>query len=482
MILTGTTYRPFYPQNSLNWVSDFTPINIQEECNFYISGSGKELIYRLKNNKVYSSTQELISTYNNNQTINFSGNVSSTSFDLYKDNLPLFLGKPRSFTGDLNGFVFELKNNSSINLDSISILGEQPEYFVDNNIIYRSGAVIPINISHSGEYNIFIYSGLSNNDDFILSGANNLTVAPNTVSTIYLINNTDFISNQQILSIDLYTNIGLENLFINISGEPIIPSNLFYINLTPPVNGVFAGSHLNYVLSFANESGSNIEVSLEYVSGVTGDYYKKVGYTRPLSGVPISGFVSGAGFIVNNTTGLLSGFNNLRNIFEYGTGSGLVGSYKLAEDKAVTGFYSTLGTGRGNVNFITDIRGTGQAENIIYSGYITYQGGVLTGVTGSLFGSGIIANQLQFGNIEEATSSIFQPWTGNILAIFNPDEYETIPLVSPVRFVTGTFRTEIKDLLGFAYATGGRHSGKLQGNFGSEDFEPGQYWFSKPFA
>jgi hypothetical protein len=316
MILTGTNYRPFYPQNSLNWVSDFTPINIQEECNFYISGSGKELIYRLKNNKVYSSTQELISTYNNNQTINFSGNVSSTSFDLYKDNLPLFLGKPRSFTGDLNGFVFELKNNSSINLDSISILGEQPEYFVDNNIIYRSGAVIPINISHSGEYNIFIYSGLSSNDDFTLSGANNLTVAPNTVSTIYLINNTDFISNQQILSIDLYTNIGLENLFINISGEPIIPSNLFYINLTPPVNGVFAGSNLNYVLSFANESGSNIEVSLEYVSGVTGDYYKKVGYTRPLSGVPISGFVSGAGFIVNNTTGLLSGFNNLRNIFE----------------------------------------------------------------------------------------------------------------------------------------------------------------------
>jgi hypothetical protein len=162
-------------------------------------------------------------------------------------------------------------------------------------------------------------------------------------------------------------------------------------------------------------SGSNIEVSLEYVSGVTGDYYKKVGYTRPVSGVSVSGFVSGAGFIVNNTTGLLSGFNNLRNIFEYGTGSGLAGSYKLAEDKAVTGFYSTLGTGRGNVNFITDIRGTGQAENIIYSGYITYQGGVLTGVTGSLFGSGIIANQLQFGNIEDATSNIFQPWTGKYI-------------------------------------------------------------------
>lgn len=482
MILTGTAYRPFYPQDSLNWVSSLTPIAIENECNFYISGSGKELIYTLKNNKIYSSNNELISTYNNNELINFSGNISPTSFDLYKDNLPLFLGKQRNYTGDLNGFVFELNDNSSINLESVSILGNQPEYFVDNNIIYQSGITIPINISHSGDYNIFIYSGVSNNDNFTISGADNLVIPPNNTSTIYLINNTNFIPSQQILSIDLYTNIGLENIFINISGEPVIPSSLFYINLTPPINGVFAGSSLNYVLSFANQSGSNIEISLEYISGVTGDYYKKVGYTRNITGVPISGFVSGAGFIINTGTGLLSGYNNLKSAFEYGTGSGLFGAYKLAEDKQVTGFYSTLGSGRGNVNFITNIQGTGQAENIIYSGYITYQGGILTGTTGNLFGSGIIANELQFGDMQDATSTLFQTWTGNIFATFNPDEYETIPLVSPVRFVTGTFRTEIKDILGFAYATGGRHSGKLQGNFGSEDFEPGVYWFSKPFA
>ena len=112
MILTGTHYRPFYPQSEINWISDFTPIDISSECNFYFSGDNSlELIYKLKNNKVYSSDNELISTYNNNESINFSGNLTINSIDLYKNNLPLYLGKIRNSTGDLYNFKFELKNN-----------------------------------------------------------------------------------------------------------------------------------------------------------------------------------------------------------------------------------------------------------------------------------------------------------------------------------------------------------------------------------
>ena len=480
MILTGTHYRPFYPQSEINWISDFTPIDIRSECNFYFSGDNSlELIYKLKNNKVYSPDNELLSTYNNNESINFSGNLTRNSIDLYKNNLPLYLGKSRNSTGDLYNFKFELNIDSSINLDSVSILGDEPEYFVDNNIIYKSGSIIPINITHSGLHDIFIFSGNSNDQNFTISGANNLSIPPNQVSTIYLLNNAGFIPDQQLLSIDLYTNIGLENLFINISGEQIFADDLFYINLTPPTNTVFSNSSLTYTLSFANQSGSNIEISLEYVSGITGDYYRNVQRTGSVNSFLISGFVSGSGFINGLATGTISGFNTLRNAFEYGTGSGIFSKLRIADDGFTSVIYESITTGIGDIDFIQDVLATGYSENILYSGFVNYAGGILTGF---VFGnsSGIIFDQLKTGNIT-GSSNRFQRWTGDILAEFLPDEYQLTPIQSPVRFVTGNFSTGL-GLFGLAYATGERVSGKLVGDFGANDFEPGRYVFSKPFS
>jgi hypothetical protein len=479
MLLTGTAYRPFYPQDSLNWASSFTPIEIQDECNFYLSGAQNELIYKLKNNKIYSADNELISNYNNNQIVNLSGNISDTYIDLYKEGLPLFLGRSRKTIGDLSGFVFEL-NNGSINLDSVSILGEQPEYFVDVNFVYTSGVSIPISISHNGSYDIIIYSGSSNNTNYTLSGVNNLVVPSGATSTIYLINNSTFIPNEQLLSIELYTNIGLETLFINISGQQIIDSDLFYITLTPPVNGIFADTNLTYSLSFANQSGSNIEVSLEYVSGVTGKYYKSVQNTGYQSSGAISGFISGAGFLTGLITGNISGFNTLSNEWESGVGTGFARIYYISDDKVVTGTYSVIGTGRGDVQFITNIKASGFAENILYSGFISYQGGFLTGITG-VYGTGQLLGETYEGTLENGISTLFSPYTGTIIAIFNPDEYDSTTLRSPVRYVTGTFITGL-NLLGFGYATGKQVTGFLQGDFGAYDYEPGFYKFEKPFV
>jgi hypothetical protein len=479
MILTGTAYRPFYPQDSLNWVSSFTPLQIEEECNFYISGSENELIYKLKNNKIYSADDELLSNYNNNQSINFSGNISENSIDLYKENLPLFLGKNRKTTGYLSGFIFECKN-SSIDLESVSIFGKEPEYFVDSNIIYSSGVNIPINISHNGSYDIIIYSGLSNNTNYSISGADNLVIPSGSISTIYLINNSNFIATQQILSIDLYTNIGLENLFINISGEQIVDSDLFYISLTPPVNGIFVGTNLSYVLSFANQSGSNIEASLEYISGVTGKYYKSVQNTGYQSSGNISGIILGAGFLTGFITGDISGFNTLSNLWESGVGTGFARTYYIADDKIVTGTYSVLGTGKGDVQFTTSINASGFAKNIIYSGFVSYQGGFLTGFTG-VEGTGQLLGDTYEGFLTNGVSRRFSPYTGEITAIFNPSEYDSITLRSPVKYVTGNFVTGLT-LLGFGYATGRRLTGFLQGDFGANDYEPGFYQFEKPFT
>jgi hypothetical protein len=479
VLLTGSSYRPFYPQDSLSWTSSFTPIDIQEECNFYISGSQNELIYKLKNNKIYSADGELISNYNNNQLINFSGNISDFSIDLYKDNLPLFIGKNRKSIGDLSGFIFEL-NKASLDLNLVSIVGEQPEYFVDSNIIYSSGVNIPINISHNGLYDIIIYSGASKNTNYSISGANNLIIPPSSVSTIYLVNNFNFIPNQQILSVDLHTNIGLENIFINISGEQLVDDDLFYINLSPPVNGILVGTNLTYALSFANQSGSNIEVSLEYISGVTGKYYKSIQNTGYQSSGNISGFISGAGLITGFITGGISGFNILSNEWESGIGTGFGSKYYISDNKNVTGTYSVLGTGRGDVEFITNVAATGFGTNIKYSGFISYQGGTLTGYSGVL-GTGQFLGETYEGILTDGISKIFSPYTGTVIAIFNPDEYDAITLSSPIKYVTGTFTTGLT-LLGFGYATGKQVTGFLQGDFGANDYEPGFYKFEKQFT
>ena len=107
MIITGNKIGSIYPQNDFNWQKICSPINADGYYDFYFSGQGaNELVFKLKNNKIYSKNNYLLGGFNLNDNIVFSGNVSNTTLDLYKDNVPLYLGLNRNQTGNLLGFFY----------------------------------------------------------------------------------------------------------------------------------------------------------------------------------------------------------------------------------------------------------------------------------------------------------------------------------------------------------------------------------------
>jgi hypothetical protein len=479
MNITGEFNYNFYPQKEINWSKILTPYKIDGEYKFLFSGaSGNDLIFKLKNNKIFSYNEDLLGGFRNNEILNFSGNVSTNSIDLYYNNTPLYLGLNRNGSGQIVGFNISLTGNSNVDFRSLNLFGEKPEVLFDTNLLVSStGIQFPINIFNKGSDNIVIYSGVSLNTDFSVSGSTNLSISPNSSSQIFLISERDLSAELQIININLFTNFGTQDLFINLSGIEILPS-LFTISISPPETLIFNNSNLLYTLNLSNSSGSNIEISLEHSSGITGDYFKNILQTGFLNNIPISGFISGSGFINEIKTGLISGFNILRNNFEFGTGSGIITTFKIADDRNISILYSAIVTGRGNIDFIRDVvvSGTG---NLIYSGFVNYAGGILTGNTFG-FASGLNFGQTETGNIS-GSSSLFQRWTGGISANFLPEDYQLINFVSPRRFVTGNFSTGLS-LFGLAFATGEKATGKLLGDFGANDFEPGIYTFSKPFS
>jgi hypothetical protein len=119
MIITGNKIRSIYPQNNFNWQKNCSPINADGYYDFYFSGQGaNELVFKLKNNKIYSKNNYLLGGFNLNDNIVFSGNVSSTTLDLYKDSVPLYLGLSRNQTGNLLGFFIE-SEDFNLNIDSL---------------------------------------------------------------------------------------------------------------------------------------------------------------------------------------------------------------------------------------------------------------------------------------------------------------------------------------------------------------------------
>ena len=478
MIITGNTFKTLYPQEVINWTKSFELLNTTGVYNFYFSGvSGSDLIFSIKNNKVFSYKNELIDGLSQDEFVSYSGNVGKKTFDLYKNNQPLFLGLDRQGSGDIAGFNI-LTTGSNVDFYSMSILGDKPQYYIDTNLIYNSGIIIPVNITNSGQHNLVIFSGEIVGDYFDVSGLSDLSIPPLGTNTFYLVNNGAFSNDLQQLNLNLYSNIGTENLTITLSSNQY-PDDLFYLNVSPPPVTIISRNSLTYTLSFGNYLSSNLEISLEYVSGFTGNYFVKKTAGRFVNEAPVSGLISGQGVLQSTITGLISGYNPLLNSFEYATGSGIGSKFKIAENQIVYSNYRVLSSGYGDIEFISDVAASGYSSNIEHSGYVVYPGSDLTGYVYDIPATGIIFSQQKTGFLKTGISKIFTLWTGFLTGNYNPDEYENVNLTSRIKFVTGTFSTGL-NFVGIAYATGSKISGKFVGDFGL-NFEPGIYNFTKPF-
>jgi hypothetical protein len=520
MLISGTRFRAIYPQDTVNWLFNLRPVSTGIFHFNFLSNSGDVFnVFSLKERKIYSINNDFVGSYSTNSNLSLSGNITNGRIDLYNNATPLYLGLPIDEYDKITGFSLSSVDGTNINFLNLNILGDQPQYFYDQSVTYRSGELIKINIVNNSNYDFNIFSGTVSNTNFEASGLNNLSIVKNNSGYFYLINNKEFInfSNTNII---LDTDFGRQELRVSLSGVRL-EDETYYLSVGPNVLSIYNDFYQDYNIVFVNADSANLSIELRYVSGVTGDYFKPVSRTAFLENKSVSGFITGSGFLYSEVTGLVSGFNPLRNYYEYGTGSGIVRNFKIAEDQFIEKNYNILGSGLGDIYSLTNIVATGAQNNILFSGDINFRGGLLTGffsgiVTGlvpdakrgwldtgdgifkppliseenyrsicSLNPSNPICSQYQFlyeyaTGLKTGLITKFFNYTGDVFISFDPSETETINLISPKLSVTG-LTTGFFKITGGAIATGGRVSGKLIGDY-LLDFEPGYWFISKPFS
>jgi len=525
MVITGSRSRNLYPQDTVNWLMNLQP-GSSGVFNFYFQTDKNQIpIFSLKNGKVLSPNGDMVDGYVPNTTLSFSGNVTDGRADLYNNNLPLYLGSKTTTFSKITGFYLEPVNGGSINFINLNILGDVPEYFYDRDLYYRSGESIKINIFNSGLYDIRIFSGeiLNSLKNFELNGLNNLLIPSSGSGFFRLINNGVVSFNNLKLILD--TNYGLRELLISLSGIRL-EDELYYLSLGPEVFSVDNNFYEDYNSVYRNKQSSNISIELKYISGLTGDYYKPVRHTSFVENIEVSGEIFGSGYLYGPSTGLISGYNILRDFYEYGTGSGIASKFKIADDQYIERIYNVSGSGLGEAYLKTVIPGTGFSDNIVYSGWTTFFGGTLTGrqsglVTGlipderrtwipgpdgnlqprlppdvsdlickirpqdciDIFSGSGIKYEYASGivnindNITEGFTYINYQYTGKITGDYSGEDIERVTLKQFPVFVTGNF-VEKYAVTGIAFAKGGIVSGKLQGD-PLQFFEPGRWLFYK---
>jgi hypothetical protein len=398
MIISGTNIRTFYPQQLVNWGTQFSQSNTSGSLDVYFSGiNGNSNIFSLNNGKIYSPNNLLIGGYSSDSNISLSGNFSSKTCDLYNNNIPLYLGLSRQNTGIFSGIVFKT-NGCYTDLSNITLYGNSVNFTYSQNLTFKSGTTLPISIYNPGSYPFKIISGTSSTEDFILSGVTGLIIPPNTSNSFYIIstNPEDTVTNKNFY-IDLDTEIGEKMLNISISGyQIIVGTNSLQFG---PTNYFVSNNLTNtYLLSYQSASGLNLSIGLDYISGYTGLYYSNYITTGLATGVKLTGNIYGYGYLTSSDiiTGIISSYNIYTSSYEYATGStiGSIIEAKISDDKVVTGYYSDiLSNGFGYIKYTGNFDCTGFATGIQYSGYvyadqsINIIGYVATGrVTGTNYG------------------------------------------------------------------------------------------------
>ena len=475
MLFTGFNKRNIYTQDDIfNYTVNVSSDNITGNTNFGFSGSGSVLSFSLESGKVYAEENPrlFLYSYQANEQLNISGNVSKSLNDLYINNNPIYLGRGKN-TGAYNYFFVDSKKNTS-DL-SLRLQGNAPGYSYDPYESFYSGQNIPVTIYNSGDYPFKIFSGnVLNNTNFVLTNVNNVIVTGLYSLNLNAINFSPF---SQTVPIQLYTNFGNVLLNFTASGIPNISGD-FYLTFGPDTSLITDGNPTSYTLTAKNSTGLLLYTSLEYVNGATGDYFLPIVRDSIFTG-EASGIVVGSGNVSSTITGEIFRYNELLGQFEYGTGQGIISKFIYSSGNVSYNFSVPLiGGGSGLISTVTG--GTGFGE-FTFNGVVGPNGGLLTrtDLTGLI--SGFDANYgVYYGYTQSGIGSVFvkSDYTGSqITGDFTPDQYENVNFITDVFFVTGRQR-KIYNISGLAWATGRVKTGKLQGDFGYE-FEPGDYVFSK---
>lgn len=444
---------------------------------FGLSG-GSRFEFTMSGGKLFDPDRNFVQSYFPNQALSVSGVVSPSSYNYYVNNSVVSWGQatpallyssPISYLYGSSASQFELE---------AFVKGESPDYTLDEAGSYsQSGQLVTgriINNISGRAFRIF---------DASTNGQTSFTVHSFTTGDITGVGHIVFSGDgyylqDQIVPTTLQTNFGQVDYQFLISGDySQVPD--VYLNLSPDLTVAFSDQplYINAAVA-AFPSGTRVGVSLEYVSGVTGNVYFYSGATG-YSSSQLSGYITGCGTLSYSTTGLVSGLDPKTSIWETGAGTGLFSSATLCATGNVSGNYrvTTYGVGYGNIT--TDYTASGYTSGY-YQGRVPFTGATLNAVAYNFAGTGE-SPTVATGVVPEGDGKVLVYPTGEISvgSPLSPDDYYQAS-ISASKVFSGPLYYDYS-VIGVGYATGQQVSGTVTSNF-LLNFEPGRYTFSKYFS
>jgi len=389
--------------NFLNQTGNFdydislTVSNFTGFFEFGLSGSGQNLSFNGQYGKLRDKSDNLLLGYISNQPLQVHGNIYSgkeslsvDGYSIYKNientgyNFNYFYLNPVnceveyffSLTGEATDFNLSLSNKK---IKNFNITGADGTTFSTKTL---TGLIL----NQNPNLEIKIFSGivLNKSDYYSLEGF------PTSFynSGQYLINThtgEDALVND-LFQARFYTNFGIVDKTIQISGE-VIPLFFLYFNILPEISGfpniqtgfdrIFVNNIKNYYVSYGYVSGAQVQASLTYLQGLTGNVTGFLNATGNFSGY-LSGFLTGSGFLstfISETGIKFSGFNDFLNSIQNVEESGFFAQkFDIATGYSQSNYYVS-GFGLGSGIILKDIYGSG-AQQVTYSGQIPYIGGL----------------------------------------------------------------------------------------------------------
>jgi hypothetical protein len=509
------TTNQFKSINFLNQTGDFN-YNLNLKVNnstgyfeFGFSGANK-LTFKSQYGKIKDSNDNIIIGYVANRDFKINGSIISGKETLTIDDTLIYSNIPNTGYNFnyfyLNPIGCSLDYNFSLTggyteLSSTITTPKIKDYNIvvdDKNNPFVTKTLTGILVNQNPNLEVKIFSGVATTktDTYSLYG---FPITFNNTGTYLINSNTgiDALVNDTFDAL-FYTNFGNIIKTISISGE-VIPLFFLFFDVSPAISGfpnvqtgydqIFVNTPKDYSLSYGYVSGANVQLSLSYVSGLTGNVTGFLSATGKFNGT-LSGYLTGSGYISSYVaTGVLfSGGNDFLNNIEYVTDSG----FYAQQFKVATGYskgdYVITGYGLGSGYLYESVFATGKVR-VLVTGNVPYVGGLTIGVNPYPFiGTGIAYDQNNSGFTATGIVDGYFPnfaqllYTGALTGvILSSAQYsgKDFSFVPPKDYVTVS--SAPYKILATGYESGIGGTGIVDGGF-FIDLNQGYYTFVKNFT
>jgi hypothetical protein len=492
----------FIKRNFLNQTGDFNTTwrisanNLTGSGSFGLSGVGQNYSFTIKSGEIYDPYNKLLGSYQVNIPFTLQNDITNSKDSLYYNESPKFLFKTNDFFTDHN-YNYFFVNPSGLDIDfdffikgeattlQISTLNRRSKNDNTNVIVNTiTGKIVNTN----SNLNVKIFDGnILDAPQYTLSG---FPLSFNDTGYFYI--NSDsgtnkFLNNNLNLGMVLNTNFGQSNFNLNIVNE-YIPFRFSSLSLSPSGDMSIAQDQtLNVLAQYGTDSGSFLNIKLEYISGSTGfftGYLPGTGYVTDT----IYGIITGSGYIekILNYPILLTGYNAFKSGYDYSEATNIkITGFAYATGDVIFN-YSVTGTGLGTGFAYLDIPSSGNI-NVHLSGYVPYVGGgLLSYTTGNFITTGYSVDQSNdpitiTGYSSQVTNFINVKYTGDITGVFLESGQYKSKLFSGYHTSSYAGQKITSDpyyLLATGYATGYNKTGIVDADF-FRFFEGGNYFFIK---